>query len=114
MSWTARALAALALVGAAIVLVVVVSNGVSKIDSGNDTDQQTQQVDTGCQADDEQAVKDGYYVLDAGEGLSDVASKTCVPVDRLLKLNPNLDPQELPVGGCVDLVTDGCKALASG
>lgn len=63
---------------------------------------------------DEQAVKDGYYVLEAGENLSTVAERTCIPVDEIERLNPDLDAQSLPVGGCVDLVADGCKVLAQG
>ncbi len=35
-----------------------------------------------------------------------------VPLERLERLNPNLDPQTLQVDNCVDLVRDGCKALA--
>jgi hypothetical protein len=35
-------------------------------------------------------------------------------VSRLEQLNPNLDTQLLPEKGCVDLVPDGCKELASG
>ena len=46
------------------------------------------------------------------EGLSGIASKTCIPLDTLIELNPNLDPQALQVDNCVDLVVDGCKALA--
>lgn len=61
-----------------------------------------------------QAVDDGYYVLEEGEDLTNVADRTCIPVERLQELNPNLDPQLLPVGGCVDLVVDGCRALAQG
>ena len=71
---------------------------------------------SGCPAEppDEGAVKDGYYVLQAGENLSTVAEQTCIPVDQLEQLNPDLDTQSLPVGGCVDLVVDGCKVLAQG
>ena len=61
----------------------------------------------------EKAVESGYYVLKEGEGLSDVADKTCVGVDRIERLNPNLDPMALPPRGCVDLVKDGCKALTA-
>ena len=45
-------------------------------------------------------------------GLSGIAAKTCVPLERLENLNPNLDPQTLQVDNCVDLFRDGCKALA--
>jgi len=46
--------------------------------------------------------------------LSGIADKTCIPVETLVELNPNLDPQALQASNCVDLVVDGCKELASG
>jgi hypothetical protein len=61
----------------------------------------------------EKAVESGYYVLKEGESLSNVADKTCVDVDRIERLSPNLDPMALPPRGCVDLVKDGCKVLAA-
>ena len=61
----------------------------------------------------EKAVEAGYYVLKEGEGFSDVAEKTCLDVDRIERLNPNLDPIALPARGCVDLVERGCKTLAT-
>ncbi len=47
-------------------------------------------------------------------GMTSIADKTCISVDELIELNPNLDPQTLQVSNCVDLVKDGCKELASG
>ena len=108
----ARALAALAIVAAVVGLILVVSN--SSLDGDDDGKQENEQTQSSCQPPDEEAVRNGYYVLEAGEGLSDVAAQTCIPLDQLIELNPNLDPQELPVGGCVDLIVDGCKALAQG
>ena len=45
------------------------------------------------------------------QGLSGIAGKTCISVETLVELNPNLDPQALQVNNCVDLVVDGCKKL---
>ena len=33
-------------------------------------------------------------------------------IDQITELNPNLDPQLIQPGNCVDLRIDGCKALA--
>ena len=51
----------------------------------------------GCKpAADSRRVKDGYYVVQAGtSGSTTIAEKTCIPVDQLVQLNPNLDPQAL-------------------
>lgn len=113
-SWTARVLAPLALALAALAIFLVVAG------SRDGTDRESERMATeragtsGCEPDAQNAVADGYYVLEAGEDLSVVASKTCIETEELEALNPNLDPQQLPVGGCVDLVADGCKALAEG
>ena len=54
------------------------------------------------------------YVIKSGEDLSVVADRTCIPIERLIRLNENLDPQLIQVGSCVDLRFEGCKALAEG
>jgi len=111
MSWTARVLAPLALLVAALAIFLVIS---SSLDGSADTEPETasRSDPAGCQPQAENAVEDGYYVLEAGEDLSVVEAKTCVDIEALEKLNPDLDPQQLPVGGCVDLVAEGCKVLA--
>ncbi len=115
-SWTARILAPLVIVAAIAAIVLVVSGSMNDSDDSDDSSKQSQTADSGCKPDADQAVEDGYYVISADdtEGLSGVALKTCIPVERLIKLNPNLDPQAIQVSNCVDLVTDGCKALNSG
>ncbi len=42
-------------------------------------------------------------MIEPGEDLSIVADRTCIPIDELIELNPNLDPQLIQVGSCVDL-----------
>jgi hypothetical protein len=110
-SWTARILAPLALVIAAGAVIVVVSTATPGSDDSK-RDRGERSNTAGCTPDAEQAVEDGYYVIEPGEDLSVVADRTCIPIDRLTELNENLDPQLLQVGSCVDLVVDGCKALA--
>ena len=116
-SWTLRVIAPVALVATALVAILIVRAAVD--DSGEQPSSTqhtaTSTTATGCDGQvAAQAVENGYYVLQAGESLGSVAERTCVPLEQIEELNPNLDPQSLPVGGCVDLVVDGCKALAQG
>lgn len=116
-SWTARVLAPIVLVVVVAAIILVVTGSQSSDDGSKGSSKQTSSSATGgCHPDADQAVKDGYYVVQADdiEGLSGIAAKTCVPLEHLVELNPNLDPQALQVNNCVDLVVDGCKALAGG
>jgi hypothetical protein len=113
-SWTARILAPLALLivaGAVILLITGTLDGDDE--KGRDRGERDRTASTeGCQPEAESAVENGYFVIEPGEDLSIVADRTCIPIDELTELNPNLDPQLIQVGSCVDLVIDGCKALA--
>lgn len=113
-SWTARILAPLALLMVAGAIVLLVAGNLGGSDDRKKGDREQSRATTGCQPDAEGAVENGYYVIEPGEDLSIVADRTCIPVDQLIELNPNLDPQLIQVGSCVDLVADGCKALAQG
>jgi len=113
-NWTARVLAPLALAVAAGAVVILVAGSLDdsgqrgKRGGGDGRAALTE----GCNPDAEGAVENGYYVIEPGEDLSVVADRTCIPIDEIEELNPNLDPQLIQVGSCVDLVVDGCKALA--
>ena len=112
-------LAPVALVATALVAFLIVRAAIDDSDTDSKKAERTTTSTTasGCEggeAPDQEAVDNGYYVLDAGESLGTVAERTCIPIEQIEELNPNLDPQSLPVGGCVDLVVDGCKALAQG
>jgi hypothetical protein len=113
-NWTARILAPLALlIVAGTVLVLVTGNLDGDDGRRGDREDRDQSASTeGCQPDAESALENGYFVIEPGEDLSVVADRTCIPIDELIELNPNLDPQLIQVGSCVDLVPDGCKALA--
>jgi hypothetical protein len=115
-SWTARILAPLLLVVVVGAVVIIVSGSLGGDDSSKKSDSKATTTTSDCKPSAPDAVKAGYYVETADDtaGLSGIADKTCIPVDELIKLNPNLDPQTLQVSNCVDLVKDGCKALASG
>jgi hypothetical protein len=114
-SWTARVLAPLLLVAVAAAIVLVISGSLSSdSDDGESTGASTQTTETGCTPDADQAVKDGFYVVKEGDNFTSIASKTCISIDRLQQLNPNLDSFGLQPQNCVDLVPDGCKKLAGG
>ena len=116
-SWTARIIAPVLLVVAIAAVFLIVSGSLSGDDDKSDkSDSKETTTASSCKPTDPDAVKAGYYVVAADDtaGLSGITEKTCVPTDKLIELNPNLDAQTLQVGNCVDLVKDGCKALASG
>lgn len=113
-SWTARILAPLALVVVAAAVVLLVTGNLDGSDGKRKGDRERTASTEGCNPEAEGAVENGYFVIEPGEDLSVVADRTCIPIDELIELNPNLDPQLIQVGSCVDLVVDGCKALAAG
>jgi hypothetical protein len=113
-NWTARILAPLALLIVAGAIILLITGTLDGDDGkGRDRGERDRTASTeGCQPEAESAVENGYFVIEPGEDLSIVADRTCIPIDELTELNPNLDPQLIQVGSCVDLVVDGCKALA--
>lgn len=119
-SWTARILAPVTLVAAAAAIVLVVSGTLGGSDDEGDAGEgggkggKRASVLTCDEPDAAGAVEAGYYVVESGEDLTAIADRTCMPLDRLIRLNRNLDPQAIPVGGCISLRRDACKALAEG
>lgn len=112
--WGARLLALVAFAGAATVLILVVASSLEG--SNDDSEEQPRErggrLIEGCTPSEREALRRGYYIVEPGEpGLSGVSEKTCVPVDRLQRLNDGLDPQLIPQGACVNLKRDGCQAL---
>lgn len=115
-NWTARILAPLALVVAALVVLLVVTGSLGGDDDGGGKRNREQTATTGCQPNEvgRRAIDQGYYVLEPGDDFASLAEETCIEVDEIQRLNPDLDPQLLPQGGCVDLKPEGCKVLAEG
>jgi hypothetical protein len=115
-SWTARVLAPLLLVVAVGAVVLIISGSLGGDDGSKKSDGKPTTNAPACKPSDPDAVKAGYYVVTADDtaGLTGIANKTCISVDELTKLNPNIDPQTLQISNCIDLVKDGCKALANG
>jgi hypothetical protein len=109
-NWTARVLVPLAL-AAIVAAVFLIINGSVGDDDGDRKDRGEQSVESEtCNAPADQALKDGFYILKPDEpGLSAVADRTCMTVDQLSALNPDLDPQLIGVGQCINLREDGCE-----
>ena len=96
---SARFLAPLALVAFVIVLVMVVSSAGG---GGSKSSTTTSSATTTTRA--RPHAKLRRYVVKASDtSLDSIASKTGVPTDRLLELNPALDPQSLVPGQALKL-----------
>lgn len=111
-SWTARVLAPLFIIAVVAAIVLIVSGSMSDDDGDSKQDRKTQTTAGGCKP--QVDVEDGYYVVGEGENFTTISDRTCVSIDRLQELNPNLDQFGLQPQNCVDLIPDGCKALAQG
>lgn len=98
-SIVARVLAPLALVVVAIVVIVLISNTLDDATSGggerrgDNPPARTQPQEQGP----------ATYVIEPGDTLETIAEETGVSVDRLLDLNPGIDPQALPSGAELNL-----------
>ena len=98
-SIVARVLAPLALVVVAIVVIVVINNTLQDSSSGGEgrsdhnPPARTQPQEQGP----------ATYVIQPGDTLETIAEETGVSVDRLLDLNPGIDPQALPSGAELNL-----------
>ena len=113
-NWTARVLVPVAL-AAIVAAVFLVINGSVGDDEGDGKDRGEQSAESEeCNPAADQALKDGFYILKPDEpGLSAVADRTCMSVDELTALNPELDPQLISVGQCINLREDGCENSGS-
>jgi LysM repeat protein len=56
---------------------------------------------------------DPAYVVRSGDSLAIIAAKEGVGLARIIHLNPNLHPDSIQPGECVDLTPDGCRELAA-
>ena len=94
-----RLIAPLAILAAAVALVIVVGtsldlSGGGSVGSGSTVEAPAEPVQTGVGK---------RYVVKPGDSLSTIAEETGVPVDELVVLNPDLDPQALSSGASVKL-----------
>ena len=91
----------LALIVAIIAVIVVVSSSTG----GDDPESTAPQTGTVEKTDEN---KDGpetpkEYIVEAGDSLTSIAAKFTVSVDRLIRLNPDIDPQTLNEGTPITL-----------
>ena len=99
-STLSRLIAPLALVAAAVVLVVVVGTSLDLDGGGSGGGGDVQGVEI-----QQETTTTGKkrYVVRPGDSLSEIAEMSGVPIDELLQLNPDLDPQALISGESVKL-----------
>lgn len=98
-SIAARVLASVALVAVIVAIVAVISSSVSDSGKGDgDRDrrpraEQTQPTD----------FEGDVYVVEPGDTLTSVSAKTGISIEKLLRLNPDLDPETLGTGQTLNL-----------
>ena len=104
----ARILAFAALGAAAIAIIVVIVGSLDGKDGEKKRKADATRV-AGCKPEAEDAVSNGFYIVQQDDLLSVIAERTCVPVEELQRLNPETDPQALTPGTCLKLELGGCE-----
>lgn len=99
-SATARILAVLALVGSVIVLIAVVAANVGGGESGSGGRSHAQKVQHEKQV---QKKIPATYTIQSEDTLTKIAHETGVPVGKIERLNPEIDPQLLIAGETIKL-----------
>src|SRR4051812_19005478 len=97
----ARLLAPLALVAVAVALYAIVKDATQPTSSASpERVTTTRSTGSGGGAEQSRTRTSGRrrYTVRAGDTVSGIAEKTGVPVERLLELNPRLDPQTISPG----------------
>jgi hypothetical protein len=112
-SWTARVLAPIALVATVAAAALIVAGSLGDDGDEGPADAGTTVESEGCNPKADAALENGFYVIKPGENLNTVGERTCMEIEEVEELNPELDPQLLPVGACVNLRPDGCEAAAT-
>lgn len=98
-SAAARLFAALALIGAVLAVVVVVSMAMND-DSSSRQDRKGQQTQ---KENKRPRTKSETYTVKNGDTLTSIARETGVPVQEIIELNPEVDPQILRSGQTLKL-----------
>ena len=100
----ARFLAPLALVAFVIALFMVVTSSENQPGDSNAPNQSSGTTATPSSTDADQKPKGRRrYTVKPGDTPSSIAEKTGVPLDEILRLNPDLDPQTLSPGQRIKL-----------
>jgi LysM domain len=97
----ARIFAVLALIGAVLIVIVVLSSATGDDNGGDGGTRSTQTADQ--QQQDRPRTKAETYVVQSGDTLTSIAHRTGVPVQEILALNPEVDPQILIAGETLKL-----------
>lgn len=97
----ARLLAVLALIGALIALIVVVSS--APTDGDNEAVSGSGNHAAKAEPQKRQRSRAATYVIKSGDTLIAIAHKTGVPVNEIMALNPEIDPQILITGESLKL-----------
>lgn len=102
---TARILVPLALIACVGAVVALVADTMS---ASEDPDPQRQRPAAARNNDDGESKKakkknPAEYVVESGDTLSGIAEKTGVPIDRIVRKNPDLDPRVLNAGQVIKL-----------
>jgi LysM repeat protein len=112
----ARLLAPVALVAAFLVFVIVIASSTGGGGGGGGGPANSQQDTTKSSSKDRgstngaTATKDTTYIVKPGDSLTSIAKRTRIPVNRLIELNPDVDPQALISGQCIALTAPSeCK-----
>jgi N-acetylmuramoyl-L-alanine amidase len=92
----ARFLAPLALLAVMLATVVIVAGARDSTATSQQGERPAASTTTKKQG--RQARGRRYYTIQSGDLLTSIAQKTGVSVERIQQLNPDLDPQALPVG----------------
>ncbi len=93
----ARIFAMIALVGAVVLIVAVVSSSLG------DSDSSDKSRSTGGQTTHKPKTKAATYVVKSGDTLVSISHRTGIPVGHILALNPEVDPQILIAGQTLKL-----------
>lgn len=100
-----RILAPATLVVFGLALVIVIASGAGSGSGGGGDDHPTklEQQDLGAKKRSSRALAKGVYTVKANDTYGSIAEKTGVPVDTLIQLNPDVDPQSLHEGQKIKL-----------
>jgi LysM repeat protein len=91
-----RAIAVIALIAAFVLVVIVIATSGGGSGGGGSGNAQTQT--TGQTKEGRKAVGAGVWIVHSGDTLAKISEETGIDVDKLVQINPDLDPQALLEG----------------
>jgi LysM repeat protein len=96
----ARFLAPLALAAVTVALIMVVSSSQNRAGDGTQPNRSSEATPTASPTSERAGERKGRrrYTVKPGDTPSSIAEKTGVPLEEILRLNPDLDPQTLSPG----------------